>query len=328
VRRIYVCVAAAVAALALMAVPAAASAASPVLEFVPSSGSFPTHFEAEGGNVNARLGDFDRIVECGTSEGEGEITGARTTFSVYWFTGCVANPIGGGGSPLKCTTPDAAEEEIESEVIEADLVYLNQATHEVAMLLNPGGGVYMEFECGNETVVASGSFLSPVGPVNQLAPSFTAILERNGNSQTVTEYEDLDGVKHQAIPTAVVNAEPPDTSGVELAFAVQPSVPLEIKAVSAVEVEVKQHEEAKQREEAAAKRRDEEAAAKKHQEEEAATKRQEEETLAKTRQAEAEAKARKQKLTKALKQCNKIKRKGKRAQCKKRAVKKFGSHHA
>jgi len=316
VRRIYVCVAAAFAVLALMAVPAAASAASPVLEFEPSSGFFPVEFEAGGGSVNARLGEFDRIVECGTSEGEGEITGARTTFSVYWFTGCVANPIGGGGLPLKCTTPGAAEEEIESEVIEADLVYLNQANHEVAMLLNPGGGVYMEFECGTNTIVASGSFLSPVGPVNQLAPSFTAVLERNGNSQTVTEYEDLDGVKHQAIPTAVVNSEPPDTSGVGLAFTIQPSVPLEIKAVSALE-----------REEAV-KKRDEEAAAKKHQEEEAAKKRLEEEALAKTRQAEAEAKARKQKLTKALKQCKKVKSKSKRAHCKKRALKKFGSHKA
>lgn len=320
-RGIYVCAAAAIAALALALAPAVASAASPVLEFVPS-GTFPTAFEAEGGTVNARLGDFDRIVECGGSEGEGEITGARTTFSIYWFTGCVAKQIGGGGTDLNCKSAGAEEKEIESEVIEADLVYLNQAKHEVAMLLNPGGGVYMEFECGTNTVVASGSFLSPVGPVNQLAPSFTAVLERNGNTQTVTEYEDLDGVKHQAIPTAVVNSEPPDTSGVALAFTVLPSAPLEIKSVSTLEVEAKAHEEAK-------KHREEEAAAKKRQEEEAAAqaaKKHQEEEAAALAAKQAEAKARQQKLAKALKKCKKVKSKGKRTQCRKRAIKKLGPH--
>lgn len=320
-RAIYVCVVVSITALALVVAPAAASAASPVLEFVPSSGSFPTYFEAEGGNVDARLGEFDRIVECSGSEGEGKITGPRTTLSIYWFTGCVAKKIGGGGTDLKCKSAGAEEEEeIESEVIEADLVYLSQANHAAAMLLNPGGGVYMEFECGGNAIKASGPFLSPVGPVNQLAPSFTAVLERNGNTQTVTEYEDLDGVTHQAIPTAEVNSEPPDTSGVALAFTVLPSAPLEIKSVNTLELEAKAHEEAKKHreEEAAAKKRqDDEAAAqaaKKHQEEEAAA-------LAAKR---AEAKARAQKLTKALKKCKKVKAKGKRVQCKKRAVKKFG----
>jgi hypothetical protein len=309
-----------------MVAPAGANAASPVLEFVPSSGSFPTAFEAEGGSVDARLGDFNRIVECSGSEGGGEITGPRTTLSGYVFTGCIANPIGGGGLPLKCNSAGADEEEIESNTIEADLVYLNQANHEVAMLLNPGGGVYMEFECEGTEIKASGPFLSPVGPVNQLTDSFTAILTRDGNTQTVTEYEDLDGVKHQAIPTAEVDAEPPDESGVHLAFAIHPSVPLEIKALSVAEVEAKQREEeaatAKKRQEdeaAAKKRQEEEAAAKKRQEEEAAA------LAAKRQQEEAEAKTRKQKLAKALKQCKKVKAKGKRTQCRKRAQKKYGN---
>lgn len=255
---------ASIAAFALALAPACASAASPVLEFVPSGGSFPTSFEAEGGSVNARLGGFERVMECSHSEGNGEITGPRTTLSSYVFTGCLAKPLGGGGSNLKCQSAGASEEEIKSETIEADLVY--QANHEVAMLLNPDGGIYMEFECEGTLIKAIGPFLAPVEPVNKMAGSFTAVLTRNGNSQTTpTEYEDLNGVKHQAIPMAEVNAEPPDTSGVELSFTVQPSVPLEIKAVSVAEVEAKQHAE-----EAAKKRQEEEAAKKKLQEEEAA----------------------------------------------------------
>lgn len=308
IRGMCVCAVASVAALALAAAPAGASAASPVLEFVPSSSSFPIPFEAEGGSVNAKLGGYDRIMECTHAEGTGEITGARTTLSSYVFSGCTARPISGPGSPVKCSSAGAGEEEIRSATIEADLVYLDQANHEVAVLLNPGGGIYMEFDCEGALIKASGPFLSPVGPVNQLAASFTAVLERNGNSQTIDEYEDLSGVKHQAIPMAEVNAEPPDTSGVELAFTIRPSVPLQIKAVSTAEVETKQHEE--------------EAASKKRQEEEAAA------LTAKTHQEEVEAKARRQKLTKALRQCKKVKSKGKRTRCRKRATKKYGRLHA
>ena len=331
-RAFYVCAAGLVAALVLAAVPASADAPSPVLEFVPSSGSFPISFVAEGGSVNARLGEFDRILECSGSEGDGEITGPQTTLSSYAFTGCVARPLGGGGGDLKCNSPGADEEEIISETLEADLVYLHQANHEAAMLLNPGGGIYMEFECEGTAIKASGPFLSPVGPINQLADSFTATLSRNGNSQIPSEYEDSNGVVQEAIPMAEVDSEPLDTSGVELGFTVHPSVPLEIKALSVADIEAKQRgEEAakkRQEEEAAAKKRqEEEAAARKHQDEEAAAKkRQEEEAAAlaaKIRQ-ETEAEARKQNLTRALRHCNKVKAKGKRVQCKRRATRKYG----
>jgi hypothetical protein len=47
---------------------------------------------------------------------------------------------------------------ITAGAIEADLVYIDQAKHEVGMLLNPGGGLYMTFECGGESVEAIGRF--------------------------------------------------------------------------------------------------------------------------------------------------------------------------
>jgi hypothetical protein len=76
------------------------------------------------------------------------------------------------------------------------------------------------------------------------------------------------------------------TTGVEATFTVHTSVPVDVKAISAEEVEAKHEEEAvattkKLEEEAAAtKQREEEAAAKKRQEEEAATKKLKEEEAA------------------------------------------------
>lgn len=311
-RGIYVCAVASIAALALALAPACASAASPVLEFVSPGSSFPIPFKADGGAVSARLAEFDPIVNCSGSEGEGEITGPRSTVSSYVFTGCVAQ--GGAENGNECKSAGANAEEIKSEEIEAELVYVDQAKHEVAMLLNPQEGVYMDFECGGETVKASGSFLSPVDPVNKVATSFTAILRRNGASQLPSEYEGPNGEKLPAIPMGQKGSDPPDMTGVELTFTIEPSVPLEIKSVNKAEIEAKEREEA-----AAKKRLEDEAAAKKRQEDEAAA------LAAKKHREEVAAKARKRHLSKALKNCRKIKPGQKRGRCVKRAKKKYGA---
>lgn len=65
-------------------------------------------------------------------------------------------------------------------------MYIDQAKHEVGMLLNPDGGIYMNFECGGESVEAIGPFLSPVGPINKEATSFTATLSQSDGVQTPT----------------------------------------------------------------------------------------------------------------------------------------------
>jgi hypothetical protein len=311
----YVCAAASIAALALAAAPAHASAASPVLEFVPPGSSFPIPFAADGGAVTATLAEFDPIVHCSGSEGKGEITGPRSTLSSYVFTGCEAQEPGGLEDGQECKSAGANPKEIKTGTIAAELVYVDQAKHEVAMLLNPQGGVYMDFKCGGEPVKASGSFLSPVDPINKVAASFTAILRRSGASQLPSEYENANGEKREAIPMGQKGTDPPDRTGVELSFTIKPSVPLEIKAINVAEIEAKQRAE-----EAAKKRQDEEAAAKKRQEDEAAA------LAAKKHQEEAEAKARKRHLTKALRQCRKIKPGQKRARCIKRAHNKFGAH--
>lgn len=205
------------------------------------------------------------------------------------------------------------------------------------MLLNPEGSIYMEFACGANVIKASGPFLAPVDPVNKLAGSFTAVLDRDGNTQEPSEYEDLNGVKHEAIPRAVVNSEQPDTSGVDLEFTILPSVPLEIRSVNKAEAEAKQAEEQAAAAAAAAKKRqDEDAAAKKRQEEEAARvaaeKRRQEEAsnkAAEEKKIQEELQAKEERLkrqklrAKGLARCREADSKRQRVRCETRVKKKF-----
>jgi hypothetical protein len=302
-----------IAALALTAMPAQAKAASPVLEYVAPGTAFPIGFTATGGEVTAALAGFDTVVHCTGSDGGGEIIGPRSTVSNYSFTGCETQ--GGTEDGHECKSDGATNaKEITAEAIEADLVYIDQAKHEVGMLLNPDGGVYMDFKCGGELVEASGPFLSPVGPINKEATSFTATLSRSGAAQTPNEYENAIGEKRLAIPMGKREGNPSfATTGVELGFTIDTAAPLQIKAITAAEIEAKRHED-----EAAAA-----AAAKKRQDEEAAA------ALA-TKQRQAEEveldRVRRALLSSTLTQCRKkAGSKHKRARCEKRAKKKYGS---
>lgn len=298
------CIVALIAASALMLAPACANATSPVLEFSSPGNGFPIDFTAEGGEVIAELNGFDSVVHCSGSEGNGAITGPRSTLSNFVFKGCMA--VGGTHADQECKSEGALNpKEIKADAIEAELVYIDQASHQVGMLLNPGGGVYMEFKCGGELVEASGPFLSPVGPINQEAMSFTASLSHVGAMQTPSEYEGPNGEKLQAIPMGKRESQPlPATTGVGLSFTILPSVPLEIKAITAAEVEAKQRGEA-----AAKKRQEEEAAA-------AAKKREEEQQAASKRLAQLRSKA--------LNQCRrKAHSKHKRMRCERRVKKKY-----
>ncbi len=300
-----VCVVALIAALAITVTPAQAKAASPVLEFVSAS-AFPIGFTADGGEVTAVMANVNPIVHCAASHGEGEIIGPRSTLSEYVFTGCVANE---GVSTANCQS-GLTTGVIETGTIEADLVYIDQAKQEVGMLLNPSGGVYMTFKCGGELVEARGPFLAPVGELNTQATSFTATLSRSGAIQTPNEYENAIGEKRKAVPMGEWEGHPLATTGVELSFAIHTSASLEIKAITAAEIEAKQRDE----EAAAAKRRqDEEAKAAA-----AAKKRQEEE-------AEAAQLRRARLLSKGLTQCRKAHSKHRRVRCEKRVKRKYGS---
>lgn len=312
-----VCGAASIAFLALAVAPANAKAASPVLEFASSS-SFPIDFEADGGVVTAEMTNVASEVSCEESEGEGQIIGPRSTLSSYVFTGCEAQDGGAAGEDCQSGAEPGV---IRTGEIEADLVFIDQAKRQVGMLLNPDEGIYMSFECGAESVQARGSFLSPVGPINEESTSFTATLSRVGATQTPDEYENPLGGKVKATPEGKRESEDWGTSGVELDFAIETSAALEIKAITAAEVEAKQREDEAAAEAAAKKRKDDEAAAA-----EAAKKRQAEEAAlaAVVRQREIEeAKLEKATRARRLSQCKKVQKKQKRGRCEKRVKRQY-----
>lgn len=323
-----------VAAMAALLAPASAGAVEPVLEVVVPGNSFPVAFTTEGGAVTAEMADFESTVHCTSSSGHGELTGPRSAVAEYVFSGCTTeNPT------AKCQSASANPEEIKTGQIPAELVYISQAKHEVAILLNPGKEVvYMTFKCGGESAEARGPFLAPVGPVNQETTSLTATLSELAGAQTPNAYENLRGEIFKAIPEGSREGKPFVTTGVASTITVHSAVSGMIRAISAEEVQAKQHEEEVQRQHAAEVKQQEEAAAKRHEEEAAASKKYAEEVAAANRKhqeetaaAEAlkkkhqeEAAKKKRQLTKALKQC-KHQPKRKRAQCEAKAERRYGA---
>jgi molecular chaperone DnaK (HSP70) len=297
-----------------------ASAASPVLEFASSS-PLPIGFSAQGGAVTAELQDFPWVVHCSGSSGKGAITGPRSTVSNYVFTGCKA---ANGGPGVSCKSADGDEGEIKTPQIAAELVWIDQAKSKVGMVLQPDGGIYMEFECDEEEVWAYGPFVSPVDPINQEVSSFTASLSHVGALQIPSGYEGPAGESIPAQPEGETETEI-GTTGVGLSFTISTSVPLTVKAINAAEAAANQRAE-----EAAAakkKREEDETVAKKRGEEETAKKRLEEETAKKGEEERAKAKARARQLSKALKSCRKADSKQQRVRCEHRAKKRFAVPH-
>lgn len=297
---------------------AAAAPATPVLEFLAPS--FPVPFTAEGGKVTAVLANFDTVVHCEDSSGSGELTGPRTALSEYSFSGCETQ--GGSSFGLDCKSAGAEPNEIRSGPIEAELVFINQFTHQVGMLLDPHGGVYLSFECGAQKVKAIGPFLSPVGPIDQVSQTFTATLGRVNSTQVPDQYEGPSGGPIPAVPTGELNSDPPASTGVELGFNIRTAVPIEVRALSSADVELARLNDeltaaVRQRQEDAARV----AAEKKAQEEAAARDAMER----RQREEQALAKERALNRARALRRCRKLKPGHARSRCEARAKKKYGA---
>jgi hypothetical protein len=329
-RRSHRCAVALVAATALLLVPAAANAASPILEFVVPGHGFPIPFTTESGAVTAQMAGFESLVHCTASSGKGEITGPRSTVSEYRFTGCTA-----GGQ--ECKSEEAQnEEEITTGQIAGDLVYIAQAKNQVGILLNPGDEkTYISFKCGGIPAEGRGPFLATVGPLNQEATVFTATLAQLDSVQTPDEYEGEKGEQLQAIPTGKRGSENLVPTGVELSMTIHSSVPGEIKAITAQEVEAKQREEEAEKLEANLKKQEEALKAAEEHAKQVAEEAKKHEAEANARVA-AEAKRREeaekpkpkhlelgQVLARALRKC-KQQPKSRRARCVANVHKKFG----
>jgi hypothetical protein len=316
-----------IAAGALLLAPAGASAASPILEFVVPGHPFPVAFTTEGGALRAEMAGFESLVHCTASHGEGEITGPRSAVAKFTFTGCTTEK-----PSAKCHSLGAGEEEITAGPIDAELVFINQARREVAMLLNPGGGTYISFKCGGEDAEGTGAFLAPVAPIDQEATAFTATLNEVGSIQTPDEYENASDEKLQAVPHGKHGTAELVTTGVASTFAIHSSVSGQIRAISSSEVEAAQGEtEAQHKREAeAAKAREElqrvEAALKKVEERakqlEEANKRLEAEKPVKVTGAPAHRPVSRSRAE-ALRRCKKLPRK-QIARCEARVKKKYG----
>ncbi|HEV3046129.1 MAG TPA: hypothetical protein VGY13_02090 [Solirubrobacteraceae bacterium] len=327
------CLVASIASIALLVGPAGASAASPVLEVVvPSGHSLPIGFTTQSGEVEALMVGYKPLMRCTGSDGRGKVIGPRSAIAEFTFTGCEAEAS-------ECKSEGAAAKEIRTGQIEAELVWIDQANDEVGILMNPGGGTYISFKCGGLPAEGSGPFLARVAALNEVASSFTASLSESGSMQTPTAYEGPGGEPLSAIPVGTRGSERAPT-GVRATFTIDPSVPLEIKAVTAAQAAaVQRAEEAKRQGEEAAKTRQEAEATKKRQEEEAAaaaTKKHLEEELAavKRKLEEVEKLTSKSKppshtqlLAKALRACKKEPEK-RRARCIATAHRRYGRRGA
>ncbi len=142
--------------------------------------------EAEpGGHLN---------VECEAESNSGEQVGKDKVANVnVTFTGCKLF----GSSP--CTSEGAAEGEVRTNTLKGELGYINKATHEVGLKLEPATkhGNFAKFICLTvETVVGVGDkkegayylpetkggndqIISPITPVDTMTSTFTQVYSVN-----------------------------------------------------------------------------------------------------------------------------------------------------
>ena len=147
-----------------------------------------------GPGCNYEMTPISPAVECESEHATGEAAGSDQVTNVsVRFKGCVAF-----GSPA--TTEGLAAGEIQVNPLKGRLGYINKATHEVGVLLEPvtSGGVFAEFlsvegevlQRVGEGNATEGSFyeetgpgeptghdgiISPITPVNQMTHTFTQV---------------------------------------------------------------------------------------------------------------------------------------------------------
>jgi len=160
------------------------------------------HAECNGTNYGFAY-FFSPSVECAAEHATGEAVSTNEVANVsVRFTGCTAL-----GDPA--TTHGLPAGEIQTNVLKGRLGYINKATHEVGVLLQPAtpGGEFAEFEIveGQKIVhvgegsAAQGAFyeeahgaptgndgvISPITPVNQMTHTFT----QNYRVEKIEPYE-------------------------------------------------------------------------------------------------------------------------------------------
>jgi hypothetical protein len=165
--------------------------------------------------------------ECQKSAFSGEVKGTKggeATLTLH----CAAS----------CHTPGSKEGEIRFPV-SVNLVWLNKANEEIALLLSIRGAVDLEDYCWAYTMSSefpletSGSFLIRVSPKNTLKTEYRFVVKQKGSRQEPSEYENEIGekVKAQLETTSTLYPEWKNRSlGLAMAFPMNFGEAAEFKA--------------------------------------------------------------------------------------------------
>ena len=156
----------------------AASAQAALPEF---TGTFPTTFTAASTSPKFEASGGALVVECTSSEGKGEITGAKAATFDELFLGCVGKIF--GISTGKCTgLTDTTEGSILAKGTSTLGFRLGTLVPLVALKLSPE----VHFTCGSNLAIVRGCLLG----TTTLTKSKTATLKFEGSSgkQKDTDY--------------------------------------------------------------------------------------------------------------------------------------------
>ncbi len=131
------------------------------------------------------------IVACTDTSGGGEYVASKSVANVVLkFTGCAQ---GKGKKAVKCTTPGAAEGELDTAVLEGGLGFDAEGEEgdKVALELLPAveGQAFLSFTCGSTPVTVTGGVFGGIGAVGTPKPSFTVKYAGANGKQRIDGFE-------------------------------------------------------------------------------------------------------------------------------------------
>jgi hypothetical protein len=154
-------------------------------------GTFPTKFTSHGGEAILKVGSSK--IRCISTNGKGEITGAKTGLELITVSGCKFS-----GS-IGCNSPGAGPEEVITSTLNMTLGYITKSTKDIGIAINGTGGatgnLLTEIECHEgETpllVKIRSSIIGLLTPINTLNLTFTLNFAENATTkkQAVEKFE-------------------------------------------------------------------------------------------------------------------------------------------
>jgi hypothetical protein len=140
-------------------------------------------FTTTGGTAKLETVSKARVT-CSAEHGTGQITSFATVGAVViTFSGCESEGA-------KCATAGQSEGILESQTLEGNLGWQEQAAGKVALAIYPVGrsGPFMEYSCGGKASVLTGSLLVPV-PTNEMAQTLKLDYKASEGKQEPEAFE-------------------------------------------------------------------------------------------------------------------------------------------